>query len=94
MFRVPMNGQFGFSSRVFDWNQPLKRPRRSANIALYKRIRQTISGADVYHLTGQPELHKPTGWMTIEYVSQASHNGVLTACRSQGRGEPGMRSTT
>jgi alpha-galactosidase len=82
MFRVPMNGQFGFSSRVFDWNQPLK-DRAAANIALYKQVRQTISGADVYHLTGQPELHKPTGWMAIEYVSQANHNSVLTAYRLQ-----------
>ncbi len=82
LFRVPMNGQFGFSSRVFDWSQPLKN-RATANIALYKQIRQTISGADVYHLTGQPALRNPTGWMALEYVSQANHNSVLTTYRLQ-----------
>jgi alpha-galactosidase len=80
MFRVPMNGQFGFSSRVFDWNQPLK-DLAAANIALYKQVRQTISGADVYHLTVEPDIHMPTGWMAIEYVSQGNHNAVLTAYR-------------
>jgi alpha-galactosidase len=77
-----MNGQFGFSSRVFDWNQPL-RDRAAANIALYKEVRQTIAGGDVYHLTKQPALHDPSGWMAIEYVSPADHNGVLTAYRLQ-----------
>jgi alpha-galactosidase len=82
MFRVPMNGQFGISSRVLDWNQALK-DHAAANIALYKQVRQTIAGADVYHLTAQPELHKPTGWMAIQYVSQANHSSVLTAYRLQ-----------
>jgi alpha-galactosidase len=82
MLRVPMNGQFGLSSRVFDWNEAL-RDRVAANIALYKEVRQTIAGADVYHLTKQPALHDPSGWMAIEYVSPADHNSVLTAYRLQ-----------
>ena len=80
MFRVPMNGQFGISSRVFDWSQQLK-DHAAANIALYKQVRQTIAGADVYHLTAEPAHRNPTGWMAIEYVSPANHDSVLMAYR-------------
>ena len=80
MFRVPMNGQFGFSSRVFDWNQALK-DRAAENIALYKKVRQTIAGADVYHLTAEPQHRNPTGWMAIEYVSPTSGDAALMAYR-------------
>jgi alpha-galactosidase len=80
MFRVPMNGQFGISSRVFDWNQPLKE-RAAENIVLYKQVRQTIAGADVYHLTAEPAHRNPTGWMAIEYVSPANGDSVLMAYR-------------
>ena len=80
MFRVPMNGQLGFSSRVFDWNQPLK-DRAAENIALYKQVRQTIAGADVYHLTVEPQHRNPTGWMAIEYVSPANQDAALMAYR-------------
>ena len=80
MFRVPMNGQFGLSSRVLDWNQAVSE-RAAANIALYKQVRQTIAGADVYHLTAPPAHHNPTGWMAIEYVSPASGDSVLTTYR-------------
>ena len=63
MFRVPMNGQFGISSRVDDWNQAL-RERAAENVTLYKRIRGTVSGADVYHLTPlQTALIRPIGWL-------------------------------
>lgn len=86
MFRVPMNGQFGISSRVFDWNQAL-RDRASENVALYKQVRGTIAGADVYHLTPQPEHRNPTGWMAIQYVSPESHDSVLMAYRL-GSGSP------
>jgi hypothetical protein len=48
-----MNGQFGISSRVFLWNADLVR-NAATNVALYKRLRQVIMGADVYHLTVQP----------------------------------------
>ncbi|MBX6331351.1 MAG: alpha-galactosidase, partial [Gemmatimonadaceae bacterium] len=50
MFRVPMTGQFGISSRITEWG-PALRERAAANVALYRRIRGTIAGADVYHLT-------------------------------------------
>ncbi len=83
MFRVPMNGQFGISSRVFDWSQPL-RDRAAANVALYKQVRTTIAGADVYHLTAEPAHRNPTGWMAIEYVSPGGGDAVLTAYRLKG----------
>ena len=38
MFRVPMNGQYGISSRVFDWSEPLLQCA-AENVALYKRLR-------------------------------------------------------
>ena len=62
MFRVPMNGQFGISSRVFDWSQPLKEGLRARNVALYKQVRATIAGADVYQFTGQPSAPEPN-WL-------------------------------
>lgn len=34
----------------------------------YKRIREVIAGADVYHLTPPPDHLNPKGWMAIEYV--------------------------
>jgi alpha-galactosidase len=80
MFRVPMNGQFGISSRVFEWSQSL-RDRAAANILLYKQIRQTITGADTYHLTAEPSRTRPTGWMAIEYVSPDNQHAVITAYR-------------
>ncbi len=86
MFRVPMNGQFGFSSRVVDWTPEL-RERARANIELYKRIRTVIAGADVYHLTPQPDHDYPQGWMAIQYTNAESHKTVLLAYRLKG-GEP------
>lgn len=80
MLRVPMNGQFGISSRVFDWSPTLKR-RAAENIALYKQIRQVIAGADVYHLTPQPTHDDPTNWSAIQYVSADQARSVLTAYR-------------
>ncbi len=80
MFRVPMNGQFGVSSRVFDWSRPLKQ-RAAENIALYKQVRQTIAGANVYHLTPEPAHLNPVGWMAIEYLSPSSRNSVVMAYR-------------
>jgi alpha-galactosidase len=38
ILRVPMNGQYGISSKVFDWS-PALRKRAAENVALYKRIR-------------------------------------------------------
>lgn len=80
MFRVPMNGQFGISSRVFDWNTDLTR-RAAENVAIYKRIRHVIMGADVYHLTDQPSNDDPRGWCAIQYVSPDRKNSVLMAYR-------------
>ncbi|HEX5481905.1 MAG TPA: alpha-galactosidase, partial [Terriglobia bacterium] len=83
MFRVPMNGQFGISSRVFDWSPALKQ-RAAENVRLYKRLRQVIMGADVYHLTPPPAHDDPKGWCAIQYVSQDQKNSVLMAYRLGG----------
>jgi alpha-galactosidase len=83
MFRVPMNGQFGISSRVLDWS-PAVRERAAVNVALYKRIRETITGADVYHLTPPPDHNKPRGWMALQYVAPAGGRSVLMAYRLAG----------
>jgi alpha-galactosidase len=68
VLRVPMTGQFGISSRVFDWNSELVRTA-TTNVALYKRLRRTLMGSDVYHLTPQPSHDHPTGWCALQYVS-------------------------
>lgn len=94
MFRVPMTGQFGISSRVLEWGDAL-RGRAVANVALYKRIRPTITGADVYHLTPSPDHNRPTGWMALQYVRPPSDStggslggrSVLLAYRLE-RGAP------
>jgi hypothetical protein len=80
MFRVPMNGQFGISSQVFKWNADLV-SNASANVALYKRLRQVIIGADVYHLTVQPSHDDPKDWDALQYVSADRKNSVLLAYR-------------
>jgi alpha-galactosidase len=80
MFRVPMNGQFGISSQIFTWNEDLVR-RAAANVELYKRLRQVIMGADVYHLTVQPSHDDPRDWSAVQYVSPDRKNSVLFAYR-------------
>jgi alpha-galactosidase len=80
MFRVPMNGQFGISSKVFNWNADLVRTA-AANVALYKRLRQVIMGADVYHLTVQPNHDDPRDWSALQYVAPDRKNSVLLAYR-------------
>lgn len=80
MFRVPMNGQFGISSRVFEWNGELKQHAKQA-ITDYKRIRRVIVGADVYHLTPQPPRDQPSGWAGLQYVSPDRQRSVLMAYR-------------
>jgi alpha-galactosidase len=80
MLRVPMNGQYGISSRVFDWNDALKQRAKQA-IADYKRIRRVIAGADVYHLTPPPPRDQPTGWMGLQYIPANRQRSVLMAYR-------------
>jgi alpha-galactosidase len=80
MFRVPMNGQFGISSRVFDWS-PSLRQRAAENVSLYKRIRTVIQGSDVYHLTSAPSHQDPQGWMALQYVAPDRARSVLMAYR-------------
>ena len=82
MFRVPMNGQFGISSGVFAWNDDLVKVA-AANVALYKRVRQVIMGADVYHLTAPPSHDDPRDWCAQQYVSPDKKNSVLFAYRLQ-----------
>lgn len=80
MLRVPMNGQFGISSQVFDWNAELKEHAKD-NIAIYKRLRQVIAGADVYHLTPPPDLDHPQGWSVIQYAAPDQRRSVVLAYR-------------
>ena len=86
MLRVPMNGQFGISSRVFDWSPQLTQ-RAKENVELYKRLRETIAGADVYHLTPPPDHDRPTGWTALQYVAPARDRSVVMAYRLE-NGEP------
>jgi alpha-galactosidase len=80
LFRVPMNGQFGMSSRVFD-SSPELVLRAAQNVALYKRLRPVIRRADVYHLTPQPSHNDPAGWMAIQYVTPDRRCRVVLAYR-------------
>ena len=80
MFRVPMNGQFGISSKVFDWPPELLQ-HAANNVALYKRIRSTIVQSDVYHLTEPPTHNAPRGWMAIQYVAPSAEKSVLMVYR-------------
>jgi alpha-galactosidase len=80
MFRVPMNGQFGISSRVFDWSPELRR-RAAEQIGLYKRIRHLLAKADVYHLTPPPAHEDPTGWMALQYAAPDRRRSVLMTYR-------------
>ena len=80
MFRVPMNGQFGISSRVSTWNDDLIRTA-TANVALYKRLRQVIMCADVYHLTVQPSHDDARDWSAVQYVAPDRKNSILFAYR-------------
>jgi alpha-galactosidase len=86
LFRVPMNGQYGISSKAFDWGPELKW-RAAENVALYKSIREILVGADVYHLTPQPDRDDPRGWMALQYVAPDRSRSVVTAYRLGG-GEP------
>jgi alpha-galactosidase len=80
LFRVPMNGQFGISSRVFDWSPPL-RLRAAENVALYKRLRTAMMRADVYHLTPSPDHDQPAGWMALEYAAPERDRAIVMAYR-------------
>ena len=80
LFRVPMNGQFGISSRVLDWSPELKQSA-IRNVALYKRLREVIMGADVYHLTPQPIHEDPIGWMAIQYCTPGGKRSAVTVYR-------------
>ena len=86
MLRVPMNGQYGISSRVFDWSPELKQ-RAKENVTLYKRLREVIAGADVYHLTPPPDHDRPTGWTALQYVAPARDRSVVMAYRLE-KGDP------
>ncbi len=80
LFRVPMNGPFGVSSRVFEWT-PAMRARAAENIALYKHLRPVLMGSDVYHLTPPPDHDRPTGWMALQYVTPDAVRSVVMAYR-------------
>jgi alpha-galactosidase len=81
IFRIAMNGQFGVSSRVNEWNAELKQHAKD-NIALYKRLRPLIMTADVYHLTPPPKAgREPVGWLALQYAAADRQRSVLMAYR-------------
>ncbi|HEY7637666.1 MAG TPA: alpha-galactosidase [Gemmatimonadales bacterium] len=80
MLRVPMNGQFGISGRIPEWSAAV-REHAAANVALYKRIRATITGADVYHLTPPPRRNAPAGWTALEYAQPGGKRALVLAYR-------------
>lgn len=83
IFRVAMNGQFGISGRIWDWSDAV-RAHAAENVRLYKRIRGTIAGADVYHLTPPPDRNRPKDWMALQYVAPGQGRSVLLAYRLPG----------
>jgi alpha-galactosidase len=84
MFRVPMTGQFGISSRAHEWSDAL-RQRAIENVRLYKRIRGTLTGADVYHLTDAPDHNDPRGWMAMQYVHLDGRSVLMAYRLREGR---------
>lgn len=81
-----MNGQFGISSRLAEWTPEMRR-HATENIAAYKRLRQVIAGADVYHLTPPPAAGSdPAGWMALQYVT-ADRNRSLVMTYRLGRSQ-------
>jgi hypothetical protein len=80
MLRVPMNGQFGISGRIPEWSSAV-RQHAATNVALYKRIRAAITGADVYHLTPPPRRNAPIGWTALEYIQPDGQRAVVLAYR-------------
>ena len=81
MFRIAMNGQTGISSRLDLW-PPEALKRAQDNVSLYKRIRGTIHGADVYHLTDALAAGaNPTGWMGLQYYQPIEGSCVVLIYR-------------
>jgi alpha-galactosidase len=80
MFRVPMNGQYGISSRVDQWSPEFKN-RAAQNVANYKAVRDVIADADVYHLTPPPAHDTPTGWMALQYVAEDRRRSAIMTYR-------------
>lgn len=85
LFRIAMNGQFGISGRLQEWD-PALRARAAANVALYKRVRATVADGDVYHLTPPPALERPAGWMALQYAAPDGGRSVVMAYRLGGAG--------
>lgn len=82
MFKIPMNGQFGISSRILDWGPDLWQCALD-NIKLYKRIRHLIADADCYHLTSQPDYVDPRDWTAIQYVDPTTEDCLLMVYRTR-----------
>jgi alpha-galactosidase len=79
--RADMNGLFGIGGRVDDWTPEMKACAKE-NIVLYKRIREVIQGGDLYRHTPPPAAgERPTGWMTLQYVSPDAQRSVVMAYR-------------
>lgn len=82
MFKIPMNGQYGISSKVLDWSPELQKCAID-NVKLFKRIRSVIADADCYHLTPQPDFTDPTGWTAIQYVQPDIRKSVVMLYRTR-----------
>ncbi len=82
MFKIPMNGQFGLSSRILDWGEDLWNCARR-NVEDFKRIRSVIADADCFHLTPQSDFTDPYGWTAIQYVAPGKERAVLFAYRNR-----------
>ncbi len=82
----------GISSRIPEWSAVVRK-RVADNVALYRRIRGTIAGADVYHQTPAPRRNDPTGWTALEYVQQEGHRAVVLAYRTEKDCRPPMART-
>ena len=58
------------------------RKHATENVAIYKRLRGVIAGADVYHLTPAPAAgQKPVGWMALQYVTVEANRSVVMTYR-------------
>lgn len=66
IFKVSMIGQYGISSDLTRWSvEAINVAKR--NLSLYKKIRNIFVGANVYHLTNQPDYFNPQNWSIIQY---------------------------
>ena len=79
MFRVPMNGQYGISSRVFDWT-PRSGSTRPRTSRFTRRIRRDHRCRRVPP-DASARSQRPTGWMALQYVAPNRRQSLVLAYR-------------